>query len=256
MASGLSAKDDEAQVNTLIYAMGDEADNILRSFSLSAEDRKKYDVVKGKYDNHFDQWRNVIFERARFNMRRQEESESVDTFITALYALAEHCGYGNLHDEMIRDRIVVGIRNRGLSEKLQLDSKLTLETAVSQVRQAEAVKLQQSLLRGSCTDTRYPCRRSSKGKGRMQGEARTVEPQTAILRVVKGVANFLPVTELAALLRMPSVENVTREGTSRLYADQQPRWQASGLQDSPATPLMMPSLELWSVHIQDMIPGP
>ena len=103
--------------------------------------RKKYDAVKGKFNNHFDQRRNVIFERARFNIRRQEESESVDTFITALYALAEHCGYGNLHDEMIR--------NRGQSEKLQLDSKLTLESAVTQVRQAEAVKLQQSVLRGS-----------------------------------------------------------------------------------------------------------
>ena len=71
---------------------------------------------------------------------------------------------------MIRDRIIVGIRNRGLSEKLQLDSKLTLETAVSQVRQAEAVNLQQSVLRGSCADTRYPCRRSSKRKKRTQGE--------------------------------------------------------------------------------------
>ncbi len=31
-------------------------------------------------------------------MRRQEEGELVDTFITALYAMAEQCGYGDLHD--------------------------------------------------------------------------------------------------------------------------------------------------------------
>ena len=47
-------------------------------------------------------------------MRRQEEGELVDAFITALYLLAEHCGYGDLHGEMIRDRIVVGIRNAQL----------------------------------------------------------------------------------------------------------------------------------------------
>jgi len=152
MASGLSTQDDEAQVNTLIYSMGDEADDILRSLALSAEDRKKYDVVKEKFDGHFVQRRNVIFERAKFNMRHQEEGESVDTFITSLYELAEHCGYGDLHNEMIRDRIVVGIRNSALSEKLQLDSKLTLETAVAQVRQSEAVKLQQPLLRASCAE--------------------------------------------------------------------------------------------------------
>ncbi len=49
-ASGLSGKPEETQVNTLIYTMGDdEADDILRSFSLSDEDKKKYDTVMGKF---------------------------------------------------------------------------------------------------------------------------------------------------------------------------------------------------------------
>jgi len=41
--------------------------------------------------------------------------------------LVEHCSYGNLHDEMIRDRLVVGIKDAKLSEKLQLDPDLTFE---------------------------------------------------------------------------------------------------------------------------------
>ena len=49
---------------------------------------------------------------------------------------------------MIRDRIVVGIRDSTLSEQLQLDAELTLTTAVAKVRQAEQVKKQQPLLRG------------------------------------------------------------------------------------------------------------
>ena len=101
--------------------MGDEADDILRSFGLSADDAKKYDVVKGKFDSHFIKRRNVIYERARFNQRRQEAGESVDCFVIALYGLAEHCEYAALHDEMIRDRIVVGLRDAKLSESLQLD---------------------------------------------------------------------------------------------------------------------------------------
>ena len=113
-ASGLDAKDEEAQINTLVYSMGDEADDILRSFKLSVEDAKKCDTVKAKFDRHFIKRRNVIYERARFNQRRQEPGESVDTFITALYSLAEHCGYSELHDEMIRDRIVVGLRDAKL----------------------------------------------------------------------------------------------------------------------------------------------
>ena len=35
------------QVNTLIYSMGDETDDVLCSLTLSTEDLKKYDVVKG-----------------------------------------------------------------------------------------------------------------------------------------------------------------------------------------------------------------
>ena len=147
VASGLAEKADEMQVNTLIYSMGDEADDILRSFALSDDDRKKYQPVTAKFEAHFIKKRNVIYERARFNLRRQDEGEPVDSFITALYSLAKHCAYGNLHDEMIRDRIVVGIRNTALSEKLQLDPALTLEKAVIAVRQAEAVKEQQPLLR-------------------------------------------------------------------------------------------------------------
>ena len=70
-ASGLTDKSEEAQVNTLIYCMGDRADDILRSFKLSAEDAKKYQVVKDKFEGHFVKRRNVIFERAKFNSRKQ-----------------------------------------------------------------------------------------------------------------------------------------------------------------------------------------
>lgn len=38
---------------------------------------------------------------------------------------------------MLRDRLVVGIRNLGLSEKMQTDPDLTLETMI---RQKEAAK--------------------------------------------------------------------------------------------------------------------
>ena len=102
----------------LIYTMGDETDDILRSFNLSDANVKKYSVVKGKFEDHFIKKRNVIYERAKFNSHKQEEGKPVDSFITDLYALVEHCDYKDLHDEMIRDRIVVGLRDAALSEKL------------------------------------------------------------------------------------------------------------------------------------------
>ena len=87
--------------------------------------KKKNETVKAKFEAHFIKHRNPIFERAKFNQCRQEEGESVDSFITSLYCLVEHCAYGVLHDEMICDRIVVGLLDAGLSMKLQMDPDLT-----------------------------------------------------------------------------------------------------------------------------------
>ena len=50
MTSGLTSRGEEAQLNTLIYAMGDQADDILRSFTLSEEDHKNCAIVKAKFD--------------------------------------------------------------------------------------------------------------------------------------------------------------------------------------------------------------
>ena len=118
------------------------------SFHLAEDDACDYGKVKDRFDGHFVKKRNVIYERAKFNTRCQQKEESVDAFVTALHNLAQYCEYKELHDEMIRDRLVVGLRDAMLSEKLQLDAGLTLETALTKARQSEAVHQQQAFLRG------------------------------------------------------------------------------------------------------------
>ena len=133
--SGLAAESATRQLNTLLYCLGEEADSVLACTNISAANRKKYDRVMEKFDAYFDVRRNTIFERARFNRRCQREGESVEQYITELYNLAELCAYGELKEEMLRDRLVVGIRDLALSEKLQTDPELTLERSKTQIRQ-------------------------------------------------------------------------------------------------------------------------
>ena len=127
--------------------MGDDADDIFSAVPMTADERKKYDTVKSKLEGHFIIKRNVIFERAKFNLRFQKENGSVDNFITDLFTLAQHCNHGTLHDEMVRDRIVVGLKDKTLSEKLQLEAYRTLEKAINQARQKEPVRQQQGIIR-------------------------------------------------------------------------------------------------------------
>ena len=102
-----------------------------------------------KGSRHFVVHRNVIFQCAKFNRRPQEGGEIVDNFVTALHALAEHCAFGTLHDELIGDLIVVGLLDSKLVGKLQLDPELTLTKAMHQARQSEAVKRHQTLMKNN-----------------------------------------------------------------------------------------------------------
>ena len=74
-------------MNALIYIMGQEADDIFAYLGLNAEASNKYETVKAKFQAHFIKKRNIVFERAIFNLRKQEEGEAIDTFITSLYVV-------------------------------------------------------------------------------------------------------------------------------------------------------------------------
>ena len=153
VASGLAADDPLKQVNTLLYCIGEEKESVLTSTNTTEDERKVYQTVLDKFDSFFKVRRNVIYERIRFNRRNQLENETAEQYIMELYRLAESCDYGALRNEMIRDRLVVGIRDAALSQQLQLDAELTLEKAKKRIRQKEAVGQQQKELKASAEGT-------------------------------------------------------------------------------------------------------
>ncbi|XP_064483051.1 uncharacterized protein K02A2.6-like [Ornithodoros turicata] len=143
-ASGLNDKAELSQVDALIYIMGEQAEYIYATLKLSPEDARKFDKVLEAFDAYFVPRRNIIFERAKFNTRVQQDGESVEEFVTVLHSMADLCNYGALREELIRDRLVAGLRDKKVSEQLQLDSELTLQKAITAARQRETVRLQQA----------------------------------------------------------------------------------------------------------------
>lgn len=151
----------EVQVNTLLYAMGREAEAIYDSFVYDdsgevdeEEERGRpeldYDTVIAKFSDHFVPKRNVIHERACFHKRAQKPGESVEAFVRSLYELAQYCEFGHTKDEQIRDRIVIGISDNDVSQKLQLEPELSLERAIQIACQSEQIKQQNVSLRSEC----------------------------------------------------------------------------------------------------------
>ena len=145
----MSKEPEERQVSTLLYCLGEEAEDILVSTNISEDQRKQYVAILSKFDGFFRVRKNVIIERAKFNRCSQLLDKPAEQFIASLYNLAADCNFGDLKDQLIRDRIVVGIRNQALSEQLQSDPELTLEKAKTLVRQREAIRDQQQFLKPS-----------------------------------------------------------------------------------------------------------
>lgn len=133
--SKLNDADEKEKIDTFLYIMGKGSEPIFKKFP----ENKKATLasVLEEFDKYFKPHKNVIFDRFLFNSRKQMPGESIETFITDLYSLIEKCDYGNLKDELLRDRIVVGMSDSKTSEILQLKADLTLSEAVKIARSAE-----------------------------------------------------------------------------------------------------------------------
>ena len=139
----LSVEAGETQVSTLMYVMGNDSEAIFSSFTFAnADDKKDLKKVLDKFGEHFIPKRNIIHERTVFYRRDQQPGESVENYLRTLYSLVEECDFGTKKDEQLRDRLVAGLADRTLSERLQLKSDLTLDLATQMARQSEQVRAQ------------------------------------------------------------------------------------------------------------------
>ena len=50
------------QVNMLLYCLGEEAESVLNSTNITADERKDYEAVLAKFDGFFQVWRNIVFD--------------------------------------------------------------------------------------------------------------------------------------------------------------------------------------------------
>lgn len=139
IASKLNKDDIQVQISALIYSMGPEAEKIFTVFS--EENFAEFSEVLNCFNNHFIPKVNTIHERALFHQRSQKPGENIEGYVRSLYDLAEHAQFHD-KDSAIRDRLVVGIRDIDLSEKLQLNANLLLPEALTLARQHEQVKRQ------------------------------------------------------------------------------------------------------------------
>ena len=102
---------EQQQINTLLYCMSQDAKDILQTTWISWAERDKYDSVIERLDKHFGVMKNVVYEWARFNTRRQQHRETGHHYILAFYMLAVNCNYGATQEQEICDYLIISIRD-------------------------------------------------------------------------------------------------------------------------------------------------
>uniref|UniRef100_A0A5S6Q6F6 CCHC-type domain-containing protein n=1 Tax=Trichuris muris TaxID=70415 RepID=A0A5S6Q6F6_TRIMR len=89
--------------------------------------------------NHFDPRPNEILQRYHFYCRVQKDGESVNDFVAELRRLSAKCNFGHL-DEMLRDRLVCGIRDEAVQRRLFAEKDLDFATAFSLAQDFESAR--------------------------------------------------------------------------------------------------------------------
>ena len=113
-----------------------------------AEDTHDVALIIQKLDTIIIGKINVIYERYIFNNRSQGE-ESIDAYVADLRKLAKTCQFCEcLSSELIRDLIVIGVKEASTRKVLLQKRDLTLDMAIDICRGAEATAAQLKKIRG------------------------------------------------------------------------------------------------------------
>ena len=75
----------------------------------------------------------VVLERAKFNLRDQNQGETVSEYALALRALSQFCEFEAALDSALRDRFVIGIRNANTRTALLRSGKTSFDQVVAEV---------------------------------------------------------------------------------------------------------------------------
>ena len=167
-ATGLSEKPAKRRGNILLHLLGEEAVKLYNGFVFEAGQEEDPAQILAKFNDYCTPKTNLTYERHKLNTRAQAPGESFDSFYTDLCNLAKTCNYGDLYNDMIKDRIVCGIVNKSLQQKLLRDTKLTLDSAIDTCRAWEATETHSATLHSNSSTadigqiSRYKGKRSSK----------------------------------------------------------------------------------------------
>ena len=111
----LAGREAIEQEHSFVYKPEIKAEN--GTVTQEGETRDDPDTLLTKFEEICTPQKNVIMERYAFNTRDQMD-EDAKSYIASLRILASSCEFGDLQDELIRDRLVCGLKSNVVRKQL------------------------------------------------------------------------------------------------------------------------------------------
>lgn len=99
-----------------------------------------FDDLINKLKNRLDKIDPDLVQRYKFSTRVQQPDETTEDFVLALKLQAEFCGFENFKEVAVLDRIIAGLRDKNLRQKLLSEEKLKLASAEKIIATWEVAK--------------------------------------------------------------------------------------------------------------------
>ena len=129
---------------------GTEALELFNTFVFGDDEKTNgvvnFEAIKKKFKEYCAPQTNETYERYVFNSRIQKEQEPIANFITDVKLKAKTCNFETKESGLVRDQIILGVRDHKLKERLLRVNNLDLPTCETQCRAAEAATSQMGML--------------------------------------------------------------------------------------------------------------
>ena len=140
LAAGIHKKAQEVRVASLLNVIGKEGMDMYEAFQWgNSSDALKIDKVLETFEERCVPVRDETYERYVFFKREQLSNESLDNYITALMKLSESCGFGALRESLVRDRLILGVKDDRVRQKLLGKRDLDLDKAIETIKASQVM---------------------------------------------------------------------------------------------------------------------
>ncbi|XP_077773304.1 uncharacterized protein LOC144325103 [Podarcis muralis] len=139
-AKGVTDEEDAKKRAIFFSVCGEETFEIARAL-LAPEDvaTVPYKTIMEQLKGHFSLQPSVVARRNAFYAKWQTPGETITGFVTSLHQAARFCNFSEL-ENMLRDRLVGGLKDEKLQRRLYAKKDLTFQVALEEALATEAAE--------------------------------------------------------------------------------------------------------------------